>query len=548
MLVLTILKGPDKGRRFELPDNEPQQIGRTSETLPLSDQTVSRRHAELTPDDGKWWIRDLDSSNGTWVNATRVIQPQILRTGDQIRAGNTIVLFGQEAVEMRRSGVHVAAEGIVDASVSHTVASNEDSMIMAVPEPSEAAVMQLKVVYQLLQVIGTTVDRQELLERVMDLIFAHFKADRGFVLLTDGTSDQKPDPAVVRHRVKPREESDGRITVSRTIVQHVIRHREGVLSSNAMADKRFASGDSVQYFGIRSALCVPILFKDRLFGVIHIDSQVANYTFTEDQNRLLTAIGQQTGLAMANMALYEERVQRERLAAVGHTVASLSHSVKNILQGLRGGADVVEIGLKKDNKKVISSGWEIVSRNLERIMELTSNMLAYSKQRKPEVEIINLPQLLDEIIDLEQAAYDKKNVALLVDFDRDMPPVSLDPVGIHQAVLNLVSNALDAVEPETGAVTVRCEYQAEPQRVWIHVKDNGEGIEPEARQRIFMPFHSTKGLRGTGLGLAVTKKIIDEHGGVIRLESSPRDGTTFTIELPCTADAVKSPADTHGAG
>jgi signal transduction histidine kinase len=548
LLVLTILKGPDKGRRFELPDNEPQQIGRTSETLPLSDQTVSRRHAEMTPDDGKWWIRDLDSSNGTWVNATRVIQPQILRTGDQIRAGNTILLFGQEAVEMRRSGVHVASEDVVDASVSHTIASNDDSMIMAVPEPSEAAVMQLKVIYELLQVIGTTVDRQELLERVMDLIFAHFKADRGFVLLTDGTSDQRPDPAVVRHRVKPRDEHESRITVSRTIVQHVIRNRVGVLSSNAMSDKRFASGDSVQYYGIRSALCVPILFKDRLFGVIHIDSQVANYTFTEDQNRLLTAIGQQSGLAMANMALYEERVQRERLAAVGHTVASLSHSIKNILQGLRGGADVVEIGLKKDNKKVIASGWEIVSRNLERIMELTSNMLAYSKQRKPEVEIINLPQLLDEIIDLEQAAYDKKKVALLVDFDRDMPPVSLDPVGIHQAVLNLVSNALDAVEAETGAVTVRCEYQSDPQRVWIHVTDNGDGIEPAARERIFLPFHSTKGLRGTGLGLAVTKKIVEEHGGVIRFESSPKNGTTFTIELPCTPDAVKSPADTHGAG
>src|SRR5690606_11569715 len=105
--------------------------------------------------------------------------------------------------------------------------------------------------------------------------------------------------------------------------------------------------DSVRAYGIRSVLCVPIKFKDKLYGVIHLDSKIANYTYTDDQLLLLTAIGVQTGLAIARAQLYAQRLHQEKLAVVGQTVASLSHSIKNIIQGLRGGAEVVEIGMRK---------------------------------------------------------------------------------------------------------------------------------------------------------------------------------------------------------
>ncbi|MEX0741934.1 MAG: GAF domain-containing protein, partial [Phycisphaeraceae bacterium] len=99
---------------------------------------------------------------------------------------------------------------------------------------------------------------------------------------------------------------------------------EGVLSSNAMSDRRFSAGESIQAYGIRSAICVPLKFRERIFGVIYIDSKIANYTFTEDQLRLMTAIGAQTGLALANADLYQQGLAQARLAAVGETVASLS--------------------------------------------------------------------------------------------------------------------------------------------------------------------------------------------------------------------------------
>ncbi len=556
MLILTVIQGPDKGRRFELPDHEPQQIGRSSEALPLTDQTISRRHAEMTPDNGRWILRDLGSSNGTFVNGVRVTEARTLHMGDQIRAGTSLLIFGEndETKRQKMAGVRLAGRREIDVNVEHTVASNDDSMIMSSPDPKQSAEFQLSIIYELVNLIGTITDKQELYEKVMEVVFNYFDADRGFILVTEKIGDP-PEPMVVRKRhdggrnLLPELRDKGKpITISRTIVHYVMAKSVGVLSSNAMNDKRFAAGDSVQGYGIRSAMCVPIKYKDRIYGVIQVDSKIANYTYTEDQLTLLTAIGVQTGLALANLRLVEHRLRSERLAGVGQTVASLSHSIKNILQGMRGGADVVELGLRKQNMNVVNSGWEIVSRNLERIYELTMNMLAYSKQRRPEIEMENLVPQLEEVAALVSKQYENKKVALISDFAADMPPVPIDGGAIHQAVLNLLSNALDAVEPEAGIVTLRCEFDAAADRVVISVSDNGEGMSPATKRGLFEPFHSTKGLRGTGLGLVVTKKVVDEHGGTISVESTQDQGTTFTIHLPVTMGSAPASADTHGPG
>jgi len=555
VLILTVLQGPDKGRKFELPDHEPQLIGRSSEALPIDDNAVSRRHAELTPDEGVWYIRDLDSQNGTYVNGTRIEGRTRLRPGDQVRAGQTLFVFGM--TESRDPDVvRVVGPSRVDASIEKTLPSaglslvggNDDSVILSQPEPSAAAVDHLRVIYRLTTMVTTRVmDRAELLRGVLDIVFAEFKPQRGCIMLVGETPEAPPTPAVVRYRDQPMEPEDAKIHVSRTILGHALNKGEGVLSTNAMNDPRFASGDSVQRLHIRSAICSPIRFRERTFGAIYIDSFMANYTFTPEQLALLNAIGQHAGLALANAELYQHNLQSERLAAIGETVATLSHAIKNILQGLRGGADVVEMGLKKDDLKIARGGWTILQRNLSRIISLTMNMLAFSRQRRVEPELVRVGSIVEECVQLLETQAASKQVAVIADID-EMPPIALDQALVHQALMNLVTNAMEAVEPGVGAVTIRGHYRpgAGPRRAELEllIIDNGPGI-PAAKQRwIFEPFNTTKGLRGTGLGLAVAKRVAEEHGGRISLESAEGKGATFRLVFPADLAQTADPSAT----
>ncbi len=550
MLVLTVLQGPDKGRKYQLPPNEPQLIGRSSEALPITDDTVSRRHAELTPDAGIWWIRDLQSQNGTYVNGLKIDDRQRLKPGDQVRTGSTLFVFGQDDT-VDADAVLLLRRSELDFSIERALPSNEDSVILAEPEPAAAAVDHLRIIYQLTTLTTQVMDRQQLLESVLDLVFKEFEPERGFIMLAGDTPDAPMKPAVVKYKNKPTTSGDAKIGVSRTIIQHVIKDSEGVLSSNAMTDKRFASGDSVQQYHIRSAICSPIRFQDRVFGVIYIDSSIANYTFTEQQLALMNAIGQHTGLALANADHYGQKIHAERLTAAGETVASLSHSIKNILQGLRGGADVVEMGLRKGDFNLSMNGWGILKRNLDRIVGLTMNMLTFSRQHGVELALEPLGLLVEDCAQLLESRCQQKGIAIIVDHDPEMPPVPIDGNLIHQALMNLLSNAVEAVPNETGVVTVRTMFRTTDALLGqghsyaeFHVIDNGPGIPADRQRWIFEPFNTTKGTKGTGLGLAVTKRIIDDHRGQIHLESVEGKGTTFRVVLPADTPEGLDPSAT----
>ncbi len=556
MLVLAVIQGPDKGRKFELPDHEPQLLGRSSEALPISDNAISRRHAELTPDEGVWYIRDLHSQNGTYVNGVRIVDRTRLRVGDQIRVGQSLFVFGQTEPN-DPDVVRVVGQGQVDASVERTLPSagmfldggSDDSVILAVPEPRAVAVDHLRVIYKLAALLTAgAFDRTQLLRQVMEIVFAEFAPERGCIMLAGHDALGTVIPAVVKYKDAPRDRDDAKINVSRTILQHTLLQGEGVLSSNAMNDPRFASGDSVQRLHIRSALCAPIRFRERTFGAIYIDSSVANYTFTPEQLALLNAVGQHTGLALANQDLYQQKLQSERLAVMGETVATLSHSIKNMLQGLRGGADVVEMGLKKDDLKVAKGGWQILKRNLDRIISLTMNMLAFSRQRRVEVELTPLGPIIDDVAGLLESACAMRQVAMMVDVDPEMPPVPIDAPLLHQALMNLAANAVEAVDPGRGVVTIRASFvpatPKSPPEAHILVIDNGPGIPVSKQPWVFEPFNTTKGVKGTGLGLAVAKRVVQEHGGTLTLESAEGKGATFRLVLPADPHRPIDPSAT----
>ncbi len=551
--MLTVIYGPDEGREYHLPTGEPQLIGRSSEALPITDNTVSRRHAELTPDGDVWYVRDLDSNNGTHVNGVPIKDRIRLVDGDEITVGTTTLLF-TSSQDKPASPVMLTDDEEQEVDVEAVLPSSGDSYIGEGVDPALVAMDHLRVIYTLTSITARLMNKRELLEQVMLLVFNEFKPERGVIMIPGPTPESPMVPGLIHYASPPQTEEAGKIHVSTTIL-HAAMQGEGVLSTNAMQDPRFASGDSVQRYQIRSAICSPITFGDQTFGAIYIDSSTVHHAFNREQLALLNAIGQHTGLALANADEHLKRVTSERMAAIGETVASLSHSIKNILQGLRGGADVVEIGLTKSDLDTARNGWGILRRNLDRVSALTMNMLAFGRKLQLELELAQINKIAQDCAELLEQQCAERHVALIVDADPEMPPIAVDPSLIHQALMNLLTNAIEAVPNDTGAVTVRVSFhESRPNTntpgaktrpaVTISVIDNGPGIPEDKLAWIFEPFNTTKGLKGTGLGLAVTKRIVYEHKGRMRVESTPGQGSIFRIILPADLDEQLDPSAT----
>ena len=232
----------------------------------------------------------------------------------------------------------------------------------------------------------------------------------------------------------------------------------------------------------------------------------------------------------------KELIRAERLAAVGQTVAGLAHAIKNVVSGLKGGAFVLEKGIEGNNPKYLLQGWEMIKGNLGKIGNMTLDLLNYCKDRTPEYHRCDLNQPVREVFDLMVQEALRRGVTLEKDLDHRLAEGWLDPEGIHRCLLNLVSNAVDACTDIScnhgqGKVILKTS-KIDGWGVEYQVIDNGCGMDPETRGRIFEQFFSTKGSGGTGLGLMITKKIIDEHKGFIGCESEKGKGTRFVVRLP----------------
>ena len=229
-------------------------------------------------------------------------------------------------------------------------------------------------------------------------------------------------------------------------------------------------------------------------------------------------------------------VEAERLAAVGQTVAGLAHAIKNITAGLTGGMYVLEKGIDLENRTYLGQGWEMIKGNVQKIKGMAVDLLNYAKEREPEYQLCdpNLPA--QEVYDLMLSRAAQTGVTLKVDLTPELPKVWCDREGIHRVLLNLVTNGIDACT-DISCASRTCEVllrTLKPQgwSVEYQVTDNGCGMDEETRKKIFQIFFSTKGSRGTGLGLMIARKIVDEHGGLIDLSSEKGIGTVFRVKLP----------------
>ena len=238
--------------------------------------------------------------------------------------------------------------------------------------------------------------------------------------------------------------------------------------------------------------------------------------------------------------LEKELVQAERLASIGQTVAGLAHGIKNILHGLKGGSYLVDIGVKRNDTERLKKGWDTVKRNIERTSVLVMDLLSYSKEREPEYELCSPNAIAADVCDLVQQRAEENDIIIIQDLDAAAKEVYMDPHTIHTVLLNLMTNAVDAClfdENTSKKWEVGLKTKLEEGKVVrFEVSDTGSGMSAATLEKLFASFFSTKGHRGTGLGLMVTRKLVEEHQGTISVSSEPGKGTTFTVRLPYTED------------
>jgi signal transduction histidine kinase len=248
----------------------------------------------------------------------------------------------------------------------------------------------------------------------------------------------------------------------------------------------------------------------------------------------------------ATRELRRELQQTERMAGVGLSVASLAHTIKNLLGGLEGGMYMIGSGIEKSELERVKGGWEMVQRYVAQVSTLVKNLLNYARSREPERKLTDPAALLGEVVRFFEEEARRAGIELVL----EAPPVSrfipLDADLLHACLSNLIANALDACtwDPDFDKKhRIVARAVPEPDGVVLEVEDNGAGIAVEDQAKIMRAVYTTKGIRGTGLGLLLSRKAVQEHGGTIAFESEVGKGTTFRVRLPAAAEQAGEPSE-----
>lgn len=304
-----------------------------------------------------------------------------------------------------------------------------------------------------------------------------------------------------------------------------------VIIQDAYNDPHFdPSADRKTGFKTRNLIAVPMIYRGKLVGVVEAVNKTGADGFGRLDEKVLSILASQAALVIENARLVQENLRQARAAAMGEGIAGAAHCIKNILAGVGSGEYVMQTGLKNGDIPKVEKGWEVLKRNTDLMRDLVLDMLNVAKPREPETEPTDVNSVCSAVADLMGPRAAERGVVIELALAEGIGQRTLDPKGVYRCVLNLVGNAVDACSEPSGRVEISTAEDA--QGLAVSVSDNGSGISPENQEKLFEAFFSTKGSKGTGLGLAVTHKIVEEHGGAIAVQSEEGMGTTFTMRFP----------------
>ena len=447
----------------------------------LSDSMVSRQHLRIELVDGHWWAEDLGSSHGTFIRDQRITRAPF-ESGTSLRIADGAYYLTLRAESQTASEAHLQA------------------------------------ILQTAHLLAEQVDLDELLEQTLDRLLMISSTDRGFIMLLEGGE------LVTKVQRNLGRQIETSIQVSLSSVHSVFEKGTPIWIHNVADDAKLMAQQSIVDLKLKTILCLPLTLQGKRIGVVYLDSR---RIISEPVDRpTFEAIVALCAIAIERTRLFEENLRNQVLATVGQVASAIVHDFKNALFVVRGHAELLE-GQSSD-PKVKHHVHKILSA-VQRLSLLSADVLDYSKIREPRKEKVDVTPWIESILEpLRPRAKD-----LEIDFKTEpsLCRAFVDPARFVRVLENLLTNAFEAVAARPSG-TVTLAWERVTGGVQFRVADNGRGIPRKVLRRIYEPFFSHGKKKGTGLGMATVKKIVDEHGGSLEIQTEEGQGTTVIVTIP----------------
>ena len=531
--VLEVIRGnlPEKIRFLR---TRSYTVGRARHNdIALNEPSISKFHARLEYEDGRFFIQDADSLHGLYVNAAKVRRAE-LSPGAQIQLGNVTLKFSLLGVDSATGSMRKLPW-----------------------------IEQQQLLLSLVQTLNATLVLSQVLEQVLDAIMHITAAERGFLLLADTSPEASRYPAVagLRLRVARRRSGDAVPSESHGISSTVVRRalESGEIVSSPFPDGAGEEDDdpaAATAKVARTILCLPLRSPragadgagsfPRGLGALYVDNDPTAEPFSKDVLRAAEALARHAALAIENAQLFEREqgtieelrqaqqqiLESEKLATIGQMAAGIAHELNTPLTYIMGNLELLEV---QDLTPAQREMLEAVTRGADRIRTLAQRLLAFSRPGREEMVLLAVNDIVERSLELCQYQIASGRVELVRDLAPDLPLVFGVSNQLEMALINLVINAVHAMAETGGALTVSSARDGD--EVKITVQDEGPGVPESIRTRMFEPFVTTKPEgKGTGLGLSTVLMVLERHRGRVDFTSEPGRGTAFVVHLPAAPE------------
>lgn len=426
-----------------------------------------------------------------------------------------------------------------------------DSMRKTPRAPAQVNVQRvqdLEMIMDITQRINTSLVVSDVLSLVINHAIRITHAERGFLMLADKEGVLR---YVVGHDRNGKMITPDSFQVSDSILDDVFRTGESICIEDALHDERFEERQSIIDLELETIMCAPLKTNAEIIGVIYVDSKFIQAVNRDEVLHLFEILAGQAATAIQNAKLFEDLrstyeelreanehiIRSERLALRGEMAAEVSHELNNILTIAMSQAAALGLFIRQADRGNSERYLADLTGCIKRIGTFSENLLVRSSL-KSELYPEQLNTLIANFASFVRSLKKFRNGTIVLDLEEGMPEVNVDKDQIQQTLLNLVKNAIEAYTEAT--ITIRTSYDAALNTVHLSVSDNGPGLTPEVKAKIFVQKITTKP-DGHGFGLPVCRKIVENHRGTISAESTAGEGTLFTILLPLSAH-------TEGAG